>query len=97
MGNFTTDGNTLSATGELDTRHIAAFDAAVEGLIGATEGDLTLDFSEVERMTSTFLPLIMSLRSRLADERRSLVLRPSPAVRSLLSLTGLDSQITMRD
>jgi len=95
MNKFTTEGNTLFASGDLDTRDIGAFEQAANALLAETEGVILLDFTEVEYMPSSFLGMLMSFRGRLAKEGRGFRLRPSPVVRQLLTLTGVISSITL--
>ena len=97
MATFATEGNTLSAAGELETGDLAAFEQAANVVMAAGGGDILLDFSEVAYMPSSFLGVLMSLRSRLAKDGRSFSLRPSPVVRQLLTLTGTISAITLVD
>jgi len=97
MGKFTVDGQTLKGSGALDTRHIAEFDSAARELVDSTDTDVTVDFTEVQYMTSAFLGLLMSLRSELAEQKRGIVMRASPTVKNLLRMTGLDTQMVVRD
>ena len=97
MGEFTVEGNTLRAAGDLDTKDLAAFARAADALVEATEGEIALDFSEVVYMPSSFLGELMSLRGRLAKEGRGFRLRASPVVRQLLVLTGMISSIRLEE
>ena len=97
MNKFNTEGNTLFAVGDLDTRDLEAFEQAAGSILAATEGVILLDFTGVEYMPSSFLGALMSLRGSLLKEGRSFRLRPSPVVRQLLTLTGMISSITLAE
>lgn len=97
MGDFSAEGATLRASGDLETADLAAFEAAAERVVEGSEGEIVLDFSGVEYMPSSFLGGLMSLRSRLGRDGRRFVLKPSPVVRQLVQLTGMSASITIVD
>lgn len=60
--------------------------------------DLMLDLAQVEFMDSSGLRMILELHKVLAERAGRLVLvAPSAAVRSILSLTGVEPHLEMAD
>ena len=94
---FAVQDKRLMAKGELDTRDLAEFERTASELLGSTQGEIVLDFAEVDYMSSSFVGELMSLRSKLAAQGRGFVLKPSPVVRQLLELTGLSSKMILID
>ncbi len=97
MNKFTFDGAKVSVVGELDAHDLIEFEEVCNRLTGVDEARVLLDLSGVEYMSSAFLGVLMSLRHQLAENGKSLVLRPSPIVRRLLDLTGMSQAIVMED
>ncbi len=97
MDKFTFDGAKLSVVGELDAHDLVEFEEVCDRLAALDEDRVLLDLSGVEYMSSAFLGVLLSLRHQLAEGGKSLVLRPSPIVRHLLELTGMNETIVMED
>lgn len=89
----------LTVRGELDLATAPQLEQAVdEQLSGA--GDLVLDLRELDFMDSTGLRIIITAHARASAEGRSFaLLRPAPdsTVAKILSIAGLDTQITLVD
>lgn len=97
MGKFMFDGTRLSVLGELDANDLIEFEGVCDRLVDLNEARVLLDLSGVEFMSSAFLGVLLSLRRRLAESGKSLVVKPSPVVRQLLDLTGTSGAIIMED
>lgn len=77
--------------GELDIATAPLLDAVLEGLVGVAPELVELDLSGVAFLDSHGLTTLTTARSRLAAAESVLVLRdPSPVVRRVLAICGLD-------
>ena len=84
---------TLELVGEVDLSSVPIIDAALGGIDEGT-GRVTLDLAGVTFLDSSGLACIGRARSALAAAGRELVLRsPTPPVRRVLDITGMDHLI----
>ena len=81
------DRTVVSVGGELDVATAPELQAAITDAL-ARDVPLVLDATGVTFMDSTGLAGLLAIRSDGAGDRE-LVLRPSPAVRRILELTGI--------
>ncbi len=84
------DGHTTVALGgELDLAAAPDLSARLESLIEASEGGITVDFTEVTFLDSTGLVAILTAQRRFGESGRRLKVRnPSTSVRRVLELSG---------
>jgi anti-anti-sigma factor len=85
----------LAVEGELDLSTVAVLARGVEGRLGESPGNLTLDLSAVTFMDSPGLRLLIELSERARREKWQLTLRPSlhePA-NAVLRMTGADGAL----
>lgn len=95
---FSVESGTLRAVGALELADLAEVESACNYLTSTGNGrSLLLDLTQVEQMASPYVGVLLSLRRRLADQGRRLSLRPSPAIRQLLKITGEDELIATVD
>lgn len=85
---------TLVLAGELDLANAKSLAAALEQAESAGDGPLTIDLSELEFIDSTGIAVLVAAYRRLDGSAR-LCLIPSraSAVRRVMSLTGLDTEL----
>ena len=82
-------GRTFTFVGEADAATTGTIVACLEQAPPA--GDVNLDLSGVDFIDSSALRAVLSFRSTLVREQRSLrIFDPSPAVRRVLERAGLD-------
>lgn len=90
-----TEADVLSLAGDLDIEAVPTMQAS---LVDATARATTvaLDLSAVTFLDSSGLAVLLAARQRLADAGGPLVLHhPSPPVRRLLAVTGVDQLFTI--
>jgi anti-anti-sigma factor len=97
MVKFQVQGAELWAVGELELSDLAEFESACNYVLSRTTGDFLLDLSAVDHIASVYLNVLASLRRRVAEGGRRLVLRPSPVVRQLLEMTGASEAFPMTE
>lgn len=95
MGKIAITGDKLAAFGSLGYPEFAAFERLCKDCLTETQGDLLVDFSEVEHMTSAYLGALLELMHSLAERGRGMKVKASPVVRQVMQLTGLSDTITM--
>jgi anti-sigma B factor antagonist len=89
---------TLVVTGELDVATAPILEGAVDGALDGRGGEFWLDLSGLAFMDSTGARAITHAHNRAASLRsRLIVLSPTPAVRRVLNLMGLDQVMDIRD
>jgi anti-anti-sigma factor len=88
----------VAVTGELDLASSPALDQELERVSRSDTELLILDLSELEFMDSTGLSVLIKANQRAQDAgKRFGVLKGSPQVQRLLSLTGVDERLTVAD
>lgn len=81
----------LRLSGELDSANADAFYQVLRGDTRHHPRPLVLDMSGVSFIDSTILSRLLQLRSESSDVSSSVIVRnPSPVVRRVLQITGLD-------
>ena len=86
------DAVVVTVEGEVDMASIPALRVALDDV--ESDHELILDCSGVTFMDSSGLSVLVTLWSRLQERGGSLHVRnPSPAVRRVMELTGLDDLI----
>ena len=89
------DGSLIELTGDIDGGARDALDAAYRS---AGEGQLLLDFANVEYINSTGIALIVGLLARARTDQRPVAARGlSDHYREIFELTRLDEAITIYD
>jgi stage II sporulation protein AA (anti-sigma F factor antagonist) len=84
------DERCLSLEGELDMSTVDAVLAALLPL-GASEGDIRVEMSGVTFMDSTGLHAFLRVAQELGSSGTLHLIEPTPAVRRVLELTGVQS------
>lgn len=92
------DGPVLDVRGELDAFTCEQFQDALLGVVDtAGAGDVTLRLDELALIDSVNLAVLVRAHRRLTEQGGRLVLAsPTPLVRQVLELTGLDQVIEVR-
>jgi anti-anti-sigma factor len=86
--------HTIALAGELDLSTVAELEARMAEVSSNGGGELVLDLDELSFMDSTGLRALLIARERCDQDGCELFLtRPQPAVRRLLELTGVLSQL----
>ncbi|HVF19605.1 MAG TPA: STAS domain-containing protein [Mycobacteriales bacterium] len=83
------DRTVISIAGELDVATTPALQAAIAAAVERAL-PIVLDASAVSFMDSTGLAGMLAMRNDGASDLRLVLQRPSPAVRRILELTGID-------
>lgn len=86
------DGDDVHVTlvGEIDVACSATMQRRLDEVSEFTDGAVVLDMSGVSFIDSTGIRVLVSVRRRLLDQRRSLILRNvSAQTQRVLDLTGL--------
>lgn len=87
---------TVVVHGEIDLSNVDQFAAAVDAALG-TGSSLELDLENTTFMDSTGLEVLVAAHIRLGQIPEAIVLRdPSPALRRLLQVSGVDRLVTVR-
>lgn len=87
-----TDGSvTIAIAGELDLATTPSVAAAVSRILDGLPERLIFDLRRVSFMDAAAARLIAGTGQRLPGGRRPVILAPSPAVRRIMALTGLDA------
>lgn len=89
---------TLFVTGELDVATAAALEGAVDGALDGQDGELCLDFSGLRFMDSTGARAVIHAHDKAVSlGTRLVILSPTPVVRRVLELMGLDQLMDIKD
>ena len=89
---------TLYLTGELDVASAPALEHAVARALDGQGGEFWLDVSGLTFMDSTGAQGLIHVQDRVeALGRRLVVVSPTPAVRRVIDLMGLDEVLDVRD
>lgn len=97
------DGNrpVVILKGDLDLSTVGPFTAALDSAVamcGGAGGGIELDLRETTFMGSTGLTALIAAHQRLGQVPEAIVLRdPSPSVRRLLDLAGVEDLFTLRE
>jgi anti-sigma B factor antagonist len=91
------DGDlTIEVRSELDLSTVTALRSVLETALRAASGRVVIDLSAVEFMDCASLRPLRAAARSLRRRGRDLVLRhPSPAVRRLLEVTGVGSELPL--
>jgi anti-anti-sigma factor len=85
---------TVALAGELDLANAETLASELERAESASDGMLTIDLSELEFIDSTGIAILVATYRRLeGGERLCLVPSKARAVRRVMSLTGLDTEL----
>jgi anti-anti-sigma factor len=88
---------TLYVTGELDVSTVTTLERAVARRLDGQGGAFYLDLSALSFMDSSGAHALVRLHHRLTDLGRQLVVdSPTPQVRRVLEILGLDQMIDVR-
>ena len=79
----------LALAGELDMAGTSVLEAAVDSLVEAAGGDVTLDLGELVFLDSAGLNLFVDVLARLAPDRRLVLREAKGVVLRLLEVSGL--------
>ena len=85
---------TIVVTGELDLSNVGSVREVVDDARGEGRPSLVFDLSELQFMDSSGLGLLIDLAQ---GSEKIEVRRPSPAVRRLIEISGLETILPMRD
>lgn len=89
---------TLYVTGELDIASAPALEHAVAHALDGQGGEFWLDISGLTFMDSTGAQGLVHLHNRVdAVGRRLVIVSPTPAVRRVIGVLGLDQFLDVRD
>jgi|SRR5690242_20065569 anti-anti-sigma factor len=92
------DAVVITLAGELDLASAAAFADAIDRATASGAELVIVDLRGLEFMDSTGIGVLVRARQAAARSRyRFAVVKGSPQVDRILSLTGLDEQITLLD
>jgi anti-sigma B factor antagonist len=84
--------------GDVDLASAATIRELLTTAIGADDGDLVVDMSKVTFMGATGLNILVSVRNRLDDSGRRLIVKsPSPSVRRILGICQMDQILAIED
>jgi len=89
-------GCTLSLAGELDMANAATLETELDRAAGAGASPITVDMRELEFIDSTGIAALVAAHRRLnahGGERIRLVRSRASAVRRVMDLTGLDTEL----
>lgn len=84
----------IALCGEMDLSNASTAESVFEGAF-ATSKEVVVDLSELEFLDSTGVALLVRALSREESAKLSFVPSAAPAVRRLLSLTGLDERMAV--
>ena len=89
---------TLFVTGELDVATAATLEGAVDGALDGQDGELCLDFSGLTFMDSAGARAVIHAHDKAVSlGTRLVILSPTPVVRRVLELMGLDRLMDIKD
>ena len=89
---------TLCVTGELDVATASVLEGAVDGALDGQGGDLRLDLGDLDFMDSSGARAIMHAHDKAASlGSRLVILSPTPVVRRVLELMGVDHVVDIKD
>ncbi len=97
MSTFSRKGDVLTATGQLDARDYTEFDGLCRETVEDAEGDVVVDFSEVDLLPSVYVGAIFGLHRDLEDQGRGMTLKLSGTVRKLMERAGLGRFVSLID
>ena len=87
-------GCTLALVGELDLANAVTLADTLERAQSSSGGPLRIDLSQLEFIDSTGIALLVATHRQLAgSDRLSLVPSRTSAVRRVMALTGLDTEL----
>lgn len=90
----TADGIVLNVKGRLDSYWSSHFASELDRIIREGCNSVTLDFSEVEFLSSAGIGVIMRYYNAMSGMRGTLcIVKPQKLVRSVLEMTGLDKYL----
>jgi len=88
----------LAVAGELDLASSPTLEEALDAVTGTTPELLILDLSALEFMDSTGLSVLVRAHQRALEAgRRFALVKGSPQVQRLLTLTGIDDRIMVAE
>ncbi len=88
----------LAVAGELDLASSPTLEQALEAVKPSASGFLILDLSQLEFMDSTGLSVLVTAHRRAQEAGwRFALVKGSPQVQRLLSLTGIDERMMVAD
>jgi anti-sigma B factor antagonist len=88
---ITTTDNQIELNGRFDAHEVPGFTAAVEPLLEAGSGDLSVDLAKVEFIDSSALAALVATSKALTGSGRGFAIaNPSDPVQVIFELTGLD-------
>ena len=88
----------LSPVGELDLATVPQLEQEVMTMLSRDLRDVVIDLSGLTFMDSSALRLFLMLNQRAADDGWRLgLVNPSEQVRSVLSITGAEQSLPLRD
>lgn len=86
--------STLTVTGEIDAHSAPELQQALAELQG--DGDMTIDMAHVDFIDSSGLRVLLEAHASAEGAGRRLVVAdPSPAVRRLVEISGLDNHLNL--
>jgi anti-anti-sigma factor len=86
----------VTVSGEIDVVNSPGLGMELSERASASTGTLVVDLSDVTFMDSSGLRVLLETDEACRDRHRSLVVRnPSPAVRRLLEITGLTTELSI--
>jgi anti-sigma B factor antagonist len=90
-------GETLFVAGELDISSAPAFERAVSQALDGQGQEIRLDMSELTFMDSTGAKALVGVHKHVERlGRRLVVVSPTPEVRMVLEILGLDQMIDVQ-
>ena len=86
---------TIALEGRLDITSYADLESALkESLPGVT--DLTFDLQKLEYISSAGLRVFVIAQKTMNDQGKMIIINTTPLVRSVFSMTGMDSFMTLK-
>jgi stage II sporulation protein AA (anti-sigma F factor antagonist) len=86
----------VAVAGEVDPATAPRLEAALDAAV-ATGRQVVVDLSEVSFMDSSGLRVLLAACQPADDPRDIVLANPSPTVKRLLEITGLDAQLPIED
>ena len=85
----------LSLQGRLDTTTAPQMEAAMKDGLDAVK-DLTLDFEQLEYISSAGLRVLLSLQKRMNAQGKMVVCHVCPAIQEVFEVTGFTDILTIQ-